>query len=498
MPRPNILFCLADDAGMHMGAYGCDWVHTPGFDRVAREGVLFSNAFTPNAKCAPSRACVLTGRNSWQLEEGANHQTYFPAKFKTSFETLGENGYFVGFTGKGWAPGDPGTVDGRPRQLTGRRYADRTLDPPTPDIHNCDYAGNFEDFLDDRPEDTPFCFWYGGFEPHRGYEYGSGVELGGLDPADVDEVYEIWPDNEVVRNDLLDYGFEIEHFDRHLSAMLDMLERRGELDNTLVVVTSDNGMPFPRAKGQEYYYSNHLPLAVMWRDGVTNPGRRVDDYVSFIDFAPTFLQVADVSRQESGMEPITGTGLDDILFSPHEGIVNPERDHVLVGKERHDLGRPNDVGYPIRGIFYGDYLYLRNFEPDRWPGGNPETGYMNCDGSPTKTEILKARRNPETRHFWEWSFGKRPEEELYCIAEDPACVENLAESPEHQELKVELREQMMRELEQQGDPRMSGNGDVFDNYPTAAGERGNFYSRYLAGELPTAGWVNESDVEEIE
>jgi arylsulfatase A-like enzyme len=462
------MFCLADDAGMHMGAYGCDWVHTPGFDRVAREGVLFYRAFTPNAKCAPSRACILTGRNSWQLEEGANHQTYFPARFKTVFEELGGNGYFTGFTGKGWAPGDPGTVDGELRQLTGQRYADRTLDPPTPDIHNCDYAANFEHFLDDRPDGTPFCFWYGGFEPHRGYEYGSGVEKGGRNPGDVDEVYEIWPDNEVVRNDLLDYGFEIEHFDRHLSAMLDMLERRGELDNTLVVVTSDNGMPLPRAKGQEYYYSNHLPLAVMWRDGIKHSGRRVDDFVSFIDFAPTFLEVAGSSQEGSGMEPIAGRSLTDVLFSTEEGEINPDRDHVLIGKERHDLGRPNDVGYPIRGIFKDDYLYLRNFEPDRWPGGNPETGYMNCDGSPTKTEILKAREDPETRHFWEWSFGKRPAEELYCWVDDPACVENLAESPEYQEIKVELREQMMRVLEEQGDPRMCGKGEVFDNYPTAA------------------------------
>ena len=496
--RPNILFCIADDAGMHMGAYDCDWVRTPGFDRVAREGILFTRAFTPNAKCAPSRACILTGRNSWQLEEGANHQTYFPAKFKTSFETLGENGYFVGFTGKGWAPGNPGTVNGERRKLTGQRYSDRTLDPPTPDIHNCNYAANFREFLNDRPEDQPFCFWYGGFEPHRGYEYGSGAEKGGKQTSDIDDVYEIWPDNDVVRNDLLDYAFEIEHFDQHLSAMLETLDELGELDNTLVVVTSDNGMPFPRAKGQEYYYSNHLPLAVMWRDGLANPGRTVEDFVSFIDFAPTFLDVAGVTEEESGMQSMAGRSLTDIFFAQEEHRVVADRDHVLVGKERHDLGRPNDVGYPIRGIFKEDYLYLINFKTERWPGGNPETGYMNCDGSPTKTEILKARKDPEMRKFWEWSFGKRPEEELYCIADDPACLENLADSEDHQDRKSALRQQLLGELTEQGDPRMLGNGDVFDEYPTAAEDRRNFYARYLDGDLPTAGWVNESDVEEIE
>ena len=101
--RPNILFAIADDASFpHMGAYGTDWVKTPAFDRVAREGILFMNCYTPNAKCAPSRSCILTGRNSWQLEEAANHWPFFPKKFKTYAESLTDNGYFVGYTTKGW------------------------------------------------------------------------------------------------------------------------------------------------------------------------------------------------------------------------------------------------------------------------------------------------------------------------------------------------------------------------------------------------------------
>ncbi len=78
---PNILICIADDAG-HMGKE-FSWINTPAFDRVAKEGIRFSNAYTPNAKCAPSRACLLTGRNSWQLKEAANHFNNFPAEFKT-------------------------------------------------------------------------------------------------------------------------------------------------------------------------------------------------------------------------------------------------------------------------------------------------------------------------------------------------------------------------------------------------------------------------------
>lgn len=493
--RPNILFALADDAGMHFGAYGCPWVSTPAFDRVARDGILFTDAYTCNSKCAPSRASIITGRNSWQLKDAANHQCNFPAEFRSVFEALAEHGYHTGHTAKGWAPGNPGTIDGKPRELTGPAYTERKYDPPAEFMNRTDYAANFVDFLDDGSGDRPFCFWYGCTEPHRQYEWRAGIEKNGKQPSDVDEVYEIWPDNEVVRTDLLDYGFEVEIFDRHLQRMLDTLEERGELENTLVIVSSDNGMPFPRAKGQEYYYSNHLPLAAMWADGIRNPGRTVSDKVSFIDFAPTFLEAAGAAEEDTGMAPITGRSLTDIFDSEDEGQVNPERDHVLIGKERHDLGRPGDVGYPIRGIFKGNYLYLRNLEPQRWPAGNPETGYMNCDGSPTKSEIIRLRREGETT-YWQWSFGMRPDEELYDISSDPACITNLADDAAHADVRAELRDQLERELTEQGDPRMTG-GPALDENPVydPNGARSNFYERFMRGEAEPATWITPSDID---
>jgi arylsulfatase A-like enzyme len=494
--RPNILFAIADDASYpHMGAYGCDWVTTPAFDRVAHDGLLFTRAYTPNAKCAPSRSCILTGRNSWQLEQAANHWCYFPQKFQTYAETLAAHGYHVGHTAKGWAPGVAEDADGNPRHLAGTPYNARTLDPPADHISNTDYAGNFEDFLNDRSGDEPFCFWYGGREPHRRYEYRAGLTKGGKDLTDVDTVPEFWPDTEIVRTDMLDYAYEIDYFDSHLQQMLDLLDARGELENTLVVVTADNGMPFPRIKGQEYEYSNHLPLAIMWADGIVNPGRVVDDFVSFIDFAPTFLELAVVDPESTGMQPIQGRSLTDIFSSGDAGVTQPDRDHVLIGKERHDIGRPHDWGYPIRGIVKGDYLYLRNFEPNRWPAGNPETGYLNTDGSPTKTVVLDARLYEDLPAYWEWNMGKRPPEELYNIALDPGCMENLAADPQYAEQKTALADQMTRELEAQDDPRIQGNGEVFDQYLYADTNNQNFYERYTEGEdLPT-GWVNDSDFE---
>jgi N-sulfoglucosamine sulfohydrolase len=493
---PNILFCIADDATyMHFGAYGCDWVETPAFDKVAQQGILFMNAYTPNAKCAPSRACILTGRNSWQLEEAGNHWPYFPDKFKTYAEVLTENGYHVGFTAKGYAPGIVGEINGKPRELTGKRYSDIKLESPTNHISNVDYSANFKAFLNDNENGKPFCFWYGSTEPHRRYEFGSGIEKAGKSVDQVDKVPAFWPDVDTVRTDMLDYAFEIEWFDKHLVNMLQILEERGELDNTIVIVTADNGMPFPRVKGQAYEYSNHLPLAVMWKNGIINPGRIVEDFVSFIDFAPTFLELAGVNGLEKGMQPITGKSITDILYSEKSGKVNAERNSVLIGKERHDIGRPNDWGYPVRGIVTEEYIYLHNFETDRWPAGNPETGYLNTDGSATKTFILNQRRQGEDIRYWQWAFGKRPSEELYRVADDPECMNNLANEEAFEEIIKGLKNQLFERLKQEEDPRMFGQGHVFDEYEYADKSGVGFYEKYMRGEDLNWGWVNDTDFE---
>ena len=493
--RPNILFAIADDASWkHFGAYGCNWVKTPTFDRVAKDGILFTKAYTPNAKCAPSRSCILTGRNSWQLEQAANHSPHFPEKFKTYAEVLGENNYWVGSVAKGWAPGNAGESNGKPRQLTGPKFNTHKLTPPGKKMSNNDYSKNFEDFLDKKPEGQPFCFWFGSHEPHRAYEYNIGVNKGGKKLTDVSEVPTFWPNVDSVRTDMLDYAFEIEYFDGHLSRMLKKLEATGELENTIVIVTADNGMPFPRIKGDIYEYSHHLPLAIMWGKGIKNPGRVVKDYVNFIDFAPTFLELADVKAAEAGMQPITGNSLSDILFEEKETY--PNRDFVLVGKERHDVGRPDDQGYPIRGIIRDDMLYLRNFKTDRWPKGNPETGYLNTDGSPTKSYILNTRRVKGDDKYWKMNLGKREAEEFYNVKEDPFCMNNLANDEKFAELKTKMANEMTAKLTAQKDPRILGNGDIFDNYKYS-GKVANFYTRYMKGEKIPTFWVEDSDYEKV-
>jgi len=492
---PNILLAIADDWSYgHAGAYHCQWVQTPAFDRIAREGLLFDNAYTPNAKCAPSRATILTGRYSWQLEEAANHVCPFPPKFGGFMERLAAEGYQSGFTGKGWGPGSALDELGRPRAITGKAYQNKKQRAPTRGISNNDYAGNFQSFLDELEPGKPWVFWYGTTEPHRGYEFGSGVRLGKrLDQ--IDRIPAYWPDNETTRHDLLDYAIEVEHYDHHLGRILDMLQARGMLDQTLVVATSDHGMPFPRVKGQAYLHSNHVPLAIRWPEGIQGAGRRILDFVNFTDLAPTFLEAAGISQLGPIMQPVSGMSLFDLFNTQASGQVNPERNRVIVGKERHDIGRPNDWGYPIRGILTSQWLYLQNFHPERWPAGNPETGYLNCDGSPLKTHILQSRRAGMDATYWELAFGKRPGKELYHIDRDEDCVINLATDSEHTLTQEHLADLLRQDLIRQGDPRILGQGAFFDSIPFVNQGNVHFYERFMSGERPRTGWVNESDFE---
>ena len=466
-PRPNILFVIADDWGHgHAGAYGCSWVKTPAFDRVAREGVLFDNCFTNNPKCSPCRASLLTGRNTWQLEEACCHYGVVPNKWAVYPDVLERAGYAVGFTGKGWGPGDF-QAGGFKRNPCGPAFQDKKSKPPHTQIGATDYAGNFADFLSQRPAGKPFCFWLGTTEPHRAYEDGIGKKAG-KDPAAV-TLPAYYPDSPVIRSDYLDYAVEVEWTDAHLGRAVKSLEDAGLLDDTLVVVTSDHGEPFPRAKGQIYDRAFHIPLAVRWGKRV-KPGRRVADFVNVRDFMPTYLEAAGVERPAT----VTGKSFLDVLLSEKNGRVDPTRDRIVVGKERHDLGRPNDWGYPVRGIRTTEYLYTHNYEPDRWPVCDPETGYRNCDDSPTKTLLTGM-----TGRFYELNFGKRPAEELYRVDRDPDCVANLAADPALADVKAKLRVEMEAFLKADGDPRALGNGAVFDTYKYV-GPRDGAYDTWLA------------------
>jgi arylsulfatase A-like enzyme len=450
--RPNVLFIIADDASRHFGeAYGCNWVKTPNIDRLAKQGLVFDNVYTPTSKCAPSRAAILTGRNPWQLEDAANHQPYFPAKFMVFSEALAQAGIACGAAGKTWGPGEAKLASGLPRNFGLRGNGD---------VSDREPGTALTAFLKTRAQGQPFFYWFGSHYPHRGYKHDSGIAAG-KKTTDIDRVPAYWPDNDIVRRDMLDYAIEVEAYDAQVGSLLAALEASGEAANTLIIVTSDHGMPFPRVKGHTYDDAHHIPFIVTWPGRVPQPGGRVAEFISFIDLAPTLLELFEINGSEQGMAPITGRSFTDLL----RGQAKAERGFVIVGRERNDvlarLGAPAGLGYPTRAIRAGSLFYVQNFAPDRWPCGNPELGLKDTDPSPSKT--LVAERT-ESDPFWQHAYGKRPAEQLFDLQNDPDCVVNLAANPAFTSKMGALREQLTSELKRQKDPRALGQGDTFDQY----------------------------------
>lgn len=467
---PNILFCIADDQSYpYLSFTGDQSTLTPTIDALAARGVLFQNAFAAAPQCSPSRAAILTGRNIWELEEAGTHSSYFPKKFEVFTSLLEENGYQLGFTGKPWGPGNH---DAWGRNPVGPEFNDARLTKPLTGVSDKDYAANFDLFLKENTEEKPFFFWFGAHEPHRVFEEGSGKKAGKT--SDQAAVPSFLPDVPIIRNDILDYSLEIEWYDQHLGKMLSQLAELGKLENTIVIVTADNGMAFPTAKANLYEYGTHVPLVI------AGPGiqknRVARDLVSLIDLAPTFLEVTG----SSPLKQVSGRSLLNILTSK-EGSSDDHRDFVLTGRERHTHARPDNLSYPARALRTKDYLYIHNFKPDRWPAGDPPTfveedlsegdlksmagGYHDIDACPSKTLLLDEKKH---QAYFDLAVAKRPQEQLFNISEDPGCIKDLSTHEAHQEQLLEYRELLFAQLKEQGDPRALGTGDIFESYPRFA------------------------------
>lgn len=463
--RPNVLVVISDDQSFaHTSVMGSKMVQTPAFDRIANEGVLFTNAFVSAPSCGPARASLLTGQEFYRLREASMNHTIWPDRALSVYtDELAKDGYHVGFTGKGWGPGN-WQVSRRPEPPTGKAYNERKLQAPGTEISDIDYAANFEAFLQNNPESRPFCFWAGVIEPHRPFNPGIGVKNGKR--LEDMEVPAFLPDTPEVRGDLADYAYEIEWYDAQLARMLQVLENSGQLANTLIIVTSDNGMPFPRAKGNLYDYGARVPLAIRWGNRA-NAGRRVDDFVSHCDIAPTILEAA--SQRVPG--EITGRSLMYHLESRDAGMLESSRDAVFYGIERHLPGsRPEGAGYPARAVRDKDYLYIHNYTPDRnpvgdrpgivWPEDDPVGGFGDTDGGRSKTAI--AQREKEDPVRYKLAFGPRPVEELYRISDDPFQMKNLAAEPSMAVVKQALAQRLLAHLRDTNDPRELSNWDSFD------------------------------------
>jgi uncharacterized sulfatase len=183
---------------------------------------------------------------------------------------------------------------------------------------------------------------------------------------------------------------------------------------------------------------------------------------------------------------MTGRSLLTVLASDQEGLVDASRDSVVVGRERHvAAARTDNLPYPQRAIRMKDFLYIRNFKPDRWPMGiapgfgapagslpgyeqleqNTFAAFGDFDASPTKAWIFEHRSDPGMDKYFEFAFGRRPAEELYDLRNDPHQMENVATIPDYEATRRRLSDRLLRVLTETGDPRVVGDGDTFDRPP---------------------------------
>ncbi len=452
--RPNILFALADDWGQEASIYGTPVIKTPTFDRIAKQGLLFNRAYVSSPSCTPSRAAIMTGQYHWRLESAANLHSVFLDKFKTFPEMLAKSGYQIGHQSKAWGPGRAET---RNRKPTGPRFK------------------SFAEFMKKRDRDKPFFYWLGTSDPHRGYKLNSGKNSG-MDLSKI-KVPGYFPDSETVRGDIADYFFEVQRFDTLVGRALKQLEEAGELENTLIVMSGDHGMPFPRCKSNLYDSGTCVPLAICWPKGIKRVNQKLNEFVSMTDLAPTFLEVAGIKIPEN----MTGRTLTDLFVN--ESTKTKDRSFVLVGKERHvpSQEKPDMGGYPSRAIRTEKYMFIRNYRPDRWPNGTPNFEkatlrggwYSDTDNSPTKTYMIENRERDQLHQkLYRCSFAKRPAEELYDMAKDPYQLNNITADPKYAKVKAKLAAKLDAELKKTGDLRALGKGDIFDSYPYYGGGGG--------------------------
>jgi arylsulfatase A-like enzyme len=504
--RPNILFAFADDWGRHASIYAevddepgiNSVVRTPTFDRIARQGVLFRNAFVNAPSCTPCRSSLLSGQYFWRTGRGAILQG---AVWDTSIPAypllLEQTGYHIGKTWKVWSPGTPADAPyggqrhayqqagGRFNQFSQRATAlmeqGQSVEQAKQQLLN-EVRGNFAKFLADRNADQPFCYWFGPTNVHRKWTKGSGLALWGIQPDDLEgRIPPFLPDVPTVRQDLADYFGEIAAFDAALDVLLNELRKAGQLDNTLIVVSGDHGAPgFPHGKCNLYDFGCRVALAIAG-PGVVGQ-RVVEDFVCLPDLAPTFLETGGVEPPEV----MTARSLWPVLRSTRQGLVDAQRTYVLLGRERHVAQARNGyLPYPQRAIRNAHYEFVINFRPERYPLGDPyrldgddppsvEEMTQNTfvtlpdeDAGPTKAWIVERRDDPSWQRYFEHAYGKRPREELFDLRKDPHQMRNVADDPQYAAVAQQLRKQLLAELRRTGDPRLVDEGRFFETPPMA-------------------------------
>ncbi len=412
--RPNIVLIIADDVSWNdIGPYGNPSIRTPNLDKLAADGMLFTEAFLSTSSCSPSRTSIISGlyphntdaeQLSWPLPEDK----------KTFVEELKNSGYWTGLAGKfhmGDAVLNDFDVVHEMQWMDAPIGLDRRL---VGDGSGCD---EWIKLLNERPKDKPFFTWLASFDAHRPYYPGT------IDKPYLPEEVRIppyIPETDSVKKDFALYYEEITRMDEYIGKVVAELEAQGVAENTMIVFISDNGRTFPRDKTTLYDGGIKTPWIVKWPSKVKK-GSINNQLISSVDIAPTFMKVA-------GLEPLEE--FDGLNFLPLlTNVKKPIRTEIYAEDHFHDF---EDY---TRAVRTKDFKYIKNYYPDL-----PNTPSADIVRDLSWQSMKAEKSNGTLTNVQLWCFlSPRPEEELYNIALDPNELNNLATDTEYMETLQDMR-----------------------------------------------------------
>lgn len=409
--KPNIVLIIGDDISVDdFGCYGNPNIRTPNVDKLAANGLKFTNAYLTTSQCSPTRCSVITGRYPHNTGAPELHmplpegQVMFP-------EILKNNGYYTAASGK-WHMGE---------------YARKAFDK----INSAGPGGEglWVDCLQNRPKDKPFFMWFAAYDAHRGWD--DKIELKRHTSKDV-VLPPYMVDVPCERADMARYYDEVQRLDRYTGYVVDELKKQGVLDNTIIIFMADNGRPFWRAKTRLYDSGIKTPFIVHFPAGLKQKGQTCDSLVSVIDIAPTILQLAGLTSPQT----FQGTSFTPMLTDTKATI----RNYVFAEHNWH-----SQIAHE-RMVRRGDYLYIRNAHPQLSQVIVLKSSRPNLD------ELRQmAKEGKLTDAQMDPLIAPRPAEELFNVAKDYHQLNNLATDPKYSEKLNELRKIMDQWQKQTGD-----------------------------------------------
>jgi len=406
---PNVILIIGDDISWNdLGCYGHPTIRTPNIDRLATEGVRFTNAFLTASSCSPSRCSIITGRYPHNTGAAELHtplpadQIPFPLRLK-------EHGYYCAQGGK-WHMGPHA-----------RRAFDEVRDKWGKEDPGAE--GQWLPLLQERPKDKPFFMWFASFDAHRGWD--DKIFLPRHDPAKA-QVPKYLADAPPTRADLSKYYDEIARLDYYVGKVEEELQKQGVADNTVIIFMADNGRPFPRCKTRVYDSGMKTPFIIKWPKGVRKTGVTCNSLVSAIDIAPTILDICGVPVGES----FQGKSFAALLKTPQK----PFRRYVFSEHNWHDFEALE------RMVRSDKYLYVLNERPQF-----PNCGPADSNTSDSQRDLDSLRvAGALTPEQYDIFMAPRPREELFDVQKDAEQFRNVADDPAYADALNEMRAVMAR------------------------------------------------------